>query len=291
MKPSRTPSPTRLRGAAAVALLARFGCVTRGEYDRVVAQRERLAEERKQLTERVEQLQTSNESLEEERLELLGQIEDLRDRRSDLERDVAALSRKHDELSDELTERERQIADRDRQLRERDDALAARAVELEALRMSYEGLVADLQSEVEAGRVRIERMKSGFSMALPSEVLFEAGSAVVTGSGRETIRGLASRLDRVGDRIEVHGHTDAIPIHGALAEQFPTNWELAGARAASVARVLIDAGLDPKRVVAVSHGSQDPVVPNDTPTNRARNRRIEIRLVPLADVAPVAAPR
>jgi predicted acylesterase/phospholipase RssA len=61
--------------------------------------------------------------------------------------------------------------------------------------------------------------------------------------------------------------------------------------AAGVARVLVEGGVEPRRVVAVSHGAQVPVASNESPESRARNRRIEIRLVPDVDApAGAAAP-
>ena len=77
----------------------------------------------------------------------------------------------------------------------------------------------------------------------------------------------------------MQGHTDSLAIYGALKARYPTNWELAGARAAGVVRVLEEAGTDPTRLSAVSMGQYQPIASNDTPEGRAENRRIEIRLL------------
>jgi chemotaxis protein MotB len=91
--------------------------------------------------------------------------------------------------------------------------------------------------------------------------------------------------------VLVQGHTDDVAIRGALAQRFPTNWELAAARAARVVRALEAGGVDPARLAAVSLGEHHPVVPNDTPEGRAENRRIEIRLIPPPGARPdVEAP-
>jgi chemotaxis protein MotB len=84
----------------------------------------------------------------------------------------------------------------------------------------------------------------------------------------------------------VQGHTDNVPIH---SERYPTNWELAGARASRVVRLLEENGVDPGRLWAVSHGEYAPVAPNDSNAGRAKNRRIEITLKPVAGVAAAAA--
>ena len=79
----------------------------------------------------------------------------------------------------------------------------------------------------------------------------------------------------------VIGHTDDRPIGPALIKQYPTNWELAGARAASVVRLFDDSGLTAKRMLAVSVADSQPVASNKTAEGRAKNRRIEIRLRPV----------
>jgi chemotaxis protein MotB len=86
-----------------------------------------------------------------------------------------------------------------------------------------------------------------------------------------------------GRQIEVQGHTDNVPIAGALAKKFPTNWELSAARATNVARLLHDeAKIDPKRLTATAFSEFAPRAPNDTPEGRRKNRRIEILLGPPA---------
>ena len=77
------------------------------------------------------------------------------------------------------------------------------------------------------------------------------------------------------------GFTDNVPIRGNLAKRYPTNWELAGARAASVVRLLESTGIDSTKLIASSYGDNFPVASNDTEEGRAQNRRIEIRLRPL----------
>lgn len=70
-------------------------------------------------------------------------------------------------------------------------------------------------------------------------------------------------------------------IGPGLVNRYPTNWELAGARAASVVRLFAESGLPAARLLAASLADTRPVATNDTPEGRARNRRIEIRLRPV----------
>jgi chemotaxis protein MotB len=76
--------------------------------------------------------------------------------------------------------------------------------------------------------------------------------------------------------VRVEGHTDNVSIH---TKRFPSNWELSIARAVSVVKHFAEVNqIDPQRLSAVGYGKSRPVAPNDTPSNRAKNRRVEIIL-------------
>ena len=195
--------------------------------------------------------QRSIEAIENERDQLLAEIEDLRDARQSLQQDVS--------------DREQKIA---------------------KLRTTYDALVGDLEADVNANALHIERLTEGLSFRLPQDVLFPPASADLTAAGKRAVHDVAGRIGPGDDRVEVQGHTDDRPLKGA--GRYPTNWELAGARAASVVRVLEEAGVDPRRLSAVSFGSNRPLVSNDTPDGRAQNRRIEVRLVPTGPGKPPA---
>lgn len=287
MKRSSTRWRTHSAAGLAALLLALPACVTRGTHELVVAERDRVTEERNALQVRVDRLETSQDSLEEERVTLLEEIEELRQKRGGLEGEVK-------KTRSELDRTERQLDDTESALaalrREHADTVAAADAEMARLRASYDALVGDLESEVETGRVELERLREGTGFSLPDNVVFGPGSAQPTAEGRRLIRSLAARLVNVMQLIEVHGHTDSVPTQGALAERYPSNWELAGARAASVVRILIEGGVPAEHLVAVSHGSSLPIASNDTPEGRAKNRRIEIQLRPLPAPGSAGAP-
>ena len=98
---------------------------------------------------------------------------------------------------------------------------------------------------------------------------------------RAVLQRVADQLKQTNYQIVVTGHTDNKPIGKGLVNRYPTNWELAGARAASVVRLFVDSGLPAGRLLAASMGETRPVAPNDTPDGRTKNRRIEIRLRPV----------
>lgn len=124
--------------------------------------------------------------------------------------------------------------------------------------------------------------KPGESLVLTLENarLFEAGRARLSRQGRKTINEVAATLkDQKNIRIQIEGHSDNVPIRGALAKRYPSNWELSSARASAVLRQLEKAGLDAKMMAIRAYADQHPIASNDTAEGKAKNRRIEIRVI------------
>jgi chemotaxis protein MotB len=259
----------------ALLLSTAIGCVTQGVYDEAAAERDRLAKLSRDLGDRVEQLEAANQSLSEERIALIDQSEDLRISSERNEREVARLARLKSQLAENLELREA--------------LLAERTAEIEKMRSSYDGLVEDLEDEVAAGQIHIERLRSGLKLNLSEEILFPSGSATLNAGGTAVLRKVSSRLLELPHTIAVEGHTDNVPV----ARRYKSNWELAAARASSVVRLMIELGVDPTRLKAVSRAEFSPVASNDTQEGRAKNRRIEIQLnapIDESDESDEAAP-
>jgi chemotaxis protein MotB len=241
------------------------GCVTKGTYDEVAGERDRLAVARRDLENRVEQLEAANQSLTAERIALIDENEDLRISTEQNEREVTRLSRVKSKLAENLAKREA--------------LLAASNAEIEKMRSGYDGLISDLEDEVAAGQIEIEQLRSGLRLNLSEEILFPSGSANLNASGQAVLRKVGRRLLELSHSIVVEGHTDDVPV----ARGYPSNWELAAARASSVVRLLSELGVEPTRLKVVSRGEFMPVASNDTAEGRAKNRRIEIQLDALTD--------
>jgi chemotaxis protein MotB len=253
---------------AALLLLWLPGCVTRGKYREAV-------EERDALKQKVELLEASNESLGTERVQIIEEMETLREAHTALDRDVNELRKVKAELSDNLQAREAE--------------LSARTQEVEQLKGTYQGLVSDLEAEVAAGQIEIQQLRQGLQLNLTQDVLFASGSSELNQAGRSVLTKVAQRLQEIPHLVEVRGHTDSVPIRGG---RYPSNWELAGARASGVVRFLEEHNVDPHRLVSISYGEQVPIASNETPEGRQKNRRIEIALEPMrtptADATPPA---
>src|SRR5690606_18011297 len=119
---------------------------------------------------------------------------------------------------------------------------------------------------------------------LPEAVLFDSGKANLKEDGKKILAELGPVLAGLENReLQVGGHTDNVPIKTA---RFPSNWELSAARAVTVARLLTDSGVDPKRISAAGYAETQPVADNEDDQGRAQNRRIEIALLPNLEELP-----
>jgi chemotaxis protein MotB len=146
----------------------------------------------------------------------------------------------------------------------------------------YDKLVKQLASELNEQQITIEQMQSGINVNLPEAILFESGSASVKKTGEIVLHKVAKELWDVPYQTIVGGFTDNVPISTRLKPVFPSNWDLAAARATNVVRMLEDSGVPKERLVVVSFGENQPVATNENPEGRAQNRRIEIRIRPVA---------
>lgn len=120
----------------------------------------------------------------------------------------------------------------------------------------------------------ITKDKNGVRMEIAGSVVFAPGQTTLLPVAQRFFRKLIPIIKATIYRIVVEGHTDDTPVRSTV---FPSNWELSSARAGSVVRFFIQRGkLMPKRFSAVGLAETRPIVENNTPENRARNRRVSI---------------
>ncbi|MBA3454402.1 MAG: OmpA family protein [Deltaproteobacteria bacterium] len=134
-----------------------------------------------------------------------------------------------------------------------------------------------------AGQLKVSARRGSLVLSLPSEVLFASGSAEVSEKGQLAVLEIGITLKKLADRrFLVLGHTDDQPLKGSALQD---NWALSTARALNVTRTLVKAGMDPKNLVPAGAGEHDPLG-----KDRARNRRIEIALLPaISELPPLPA--
>jgi chemotaxis protein MotB len=125
--------------------------------------------------------------------------------------------------------------------------------------------------------IQVTRSHQGTRLSFEDQVLFDFGKAAINPTGFVFLDKIADVLNKIPYAVRVEGHTDNVPIQ---TRRFPSNWELSVARAVSVVKYFAEvSNIDPRRLSAVGYGESRPVAANDTLSNRAKNRRVEILLL------------
>lgn len=141
------------------------------------------------------------------------------------------------------------------------------------------------------GQVSVLQSGRGIVMDINVRVLFHEGDATLQTQAIPTLAAVARVLQSNKFDIEVEGHTDNVPIRTQL---YPSNWELSSARASSVVRLFIREGVESHRLTAAGVADNQPLVPNDSPEHRAKNRRVTVTIltpqIPLDVQEPSASP-
>jgi chemotaxis protein MotB len=293
-----------LGAALAFALVgsAQGGCVRKATHDKTLAELDQVRADREaalaeaaktkaelaRLEEAMRARDATTQEADGERAVLTSKLDEASQQNQELggRLDAAGMSLerlkgKNVELGSELASMQSRLTE----LRAQQAAIIAREEKQRALLEDFKAMIAagDLAVEIEGGRVLL---------VLPNDVLFDNGKAEVKGAGKRVLRDVGAKLaSKKNLELQVGGHTDDAPIH---TERFPSNWELSTARAVEVVRLLEAEGLSPKRLSAAGYGEHRPAASNDEPEGRAKNRRIEIALVPdleevLADDAKTTA--
>ncbi len=133
-----------------------------------------------------------------------------------------------------------------------------------------------MEKFVKNGQVNVSRTNRGVVLDINASALFAPGGAALSGTAQTTLTDVAKVMVDGEQSIEVEGHTDNLPIRTSM---YPSNWELSSARASSVVRLFIDQGVAAKRLTAVGSADNHPVLSNDTPEGRTRNRRVTITVL------------
>lgn len=122
--------------------------------------------------------------------------------------------------------------------------------------------------------ITANRTEEGVILVLQESILFESAEAEVLDTAKPFLDEVGQLLVGISNHVRVEGHTDNRPISNY---RYPSNWELSGARAGSVVRYLIDENdFDELRFSVAGYGDTRPVVPNTSPENWSKNRRVEI---------------
>ncbi len=157
-----------------------------------------------------------------------------------------------------------------------DEAMkAAMQAQLEAeVEQQAEELAEMLKEEIEEGMLEVETEQTKIIIRIQEKGSFPSGRASLDPGFFEVITRITDVVAETPGNIVVAGHTDNIPIS---TQRFRSNWELSSARAVTVVHAMLgNSDLDPARVLIEGHADSNPLAPNDSRENRAKNRRVEL---------------
>jgi chemotaxis protein MotB len=168
------------------------------------------------------------------------------------------------------------------------DEMARARTQAEARAAQFRSLVAQFRKMTESGKLKVEIRDNRMIVSLGDRILFDPGRAELKRDGADTLKQVTAVLKEVGARdFQVAGHTDNAPIRSS---RYRSNWDLSSARAVEVVNFMIANGMESKRLSAAGYADQDPVASNESADGKAKNRRIEITLMPnLEDLPPITA--
>lgn len=161
---------------------------------------------------------------------------------------------------------------------------AAAKTDLDAAAQKIKEAMAPL---IEQGMVEVRHMKHWLEIDIKASILFDSGSAELSVQALPVLKQLAEIVRDLENPLEVEGHTDNVPIATTL---FASNWELSGARSASVIRLFMEKGVEPERMVAIGFGEYRPIADNTSEHGRSRNRRVVVSILTQDRARRVATP-
>lgn len=268
------------KSSPTMALLEEYRNVEEGGYRTAInsleTQVSSLEDRTASLEEQNRKLEPENRKLEqtvEQQGKLKERISRLSDRRDSLRADIQNLEEERSQLQVRLESRQDTISDLRNKLRTREQ-------KLKDLREENQSIKDELDKSMREADVRTKNQR--VYIALESKILFGLGNVHVQDDIRDDLRSLAEVLKKYPDRrILVEGHTDDLPLQNELKEKYGSNWELSAQRAINVLKYLVySQEIDRERIGAVAYGQFQPRVPNTSTENRAKNRRVEIVLLP-----------
>lgn len=304
----------------ALGTLAITSCVTLDKYEAIEAKNAQLRRDYNSVQSELSDLRDENAELQWQNQSLNTQLVDMRDVQGQQADSIVALRREiaNQKLGfdtvienyaqrltgqgNDLTRANNLLAARTRELNDKEAAFQAKEEELKAKQAALEKQEAETRKALEAKERELEQLRTSLNNALvgfadkglnvetrdgkvyvsmESKLLFQSGSWTVSKEGVEAIKMLSKVLEENTDlNIMVEGHTDNAAFKGQTAVK--DNWDLSVMRATAIVKLLLKHGptIDPSRIEASGHGEFAPKVPNDTPANKALNRRTEIILTP-----------
>jgi chemotaxis protein MotB len=194
------------------------------------------------------------------------------------------LERELAEARTQLENQSAELASLSNRLAEANAVIEKLSEENKSVVQTQQSLEDEMRKALESKEVTISELRGKLTVNILDRILFDSGEAELKAEGQRILEKIAGVLAQHTNRqVHIIGHTDDVPIH----RKFASNWELSTARATAAVRFLQErASVDPRRLGALGYGQFHPIAPNTTAEGRAKNRRIEVVILPLELAGP-----
>ncbi len=292
--------------AASLSVLC-FSCVSSKKYNELLekqnqctAANTRLEKSNQECNENLVESKALNERLQNDLNAANTQIDTLQRNYLLTSADLAELQKNYNRIDDKYKSTvsgkdalAQELAVKEQQLNEQAKQLNVQAERLSEL----QGILNKKDEQLNALKEKVTEALTGFEdkglsintkngkvyVSVDEKLLFPSGSWTVNPQGREALYEIANVMAKDASiHVMVEGHTDDVPLKGK--GDVKDNWDLSAKRATSIVKIILEnKGINPANIMAAGRGEYVPLVSNDTPENRAKNRRTEIILTPDLD--------
>ena len=213
-----------------------------------------------------------------------ARIKELRERLSDMKSNNLALIESTKDMTVLTTQGAKNVEKSLESLKEKDLRITRLQDALTKKDSVTLALVTSLKKEVGLNDedIEINVEKSVVFISLSDKLLFKTGSYNISDRANTILGKVATVINgKPNFEAMVEGHTDNVPYNrgGVLLD----NWDLSVKRSTSIVRALQELGVKPEQLIAAGRGDHLPLVANDSPTNKAINRRTKIYILPKID--------
>ncbi len=160
---------------------------------------------------------------------------------------------------------------------EQADPVRVREELLEAQKQTYDQIISFISQQKMDDKISATLDEGKIILRVPDDVLFDKGTEYLSSQAEPVLFTLLQIFHEKREQtINIKGYSDNSPV--PTGSRFYDNWELSALRAVNVLRYYISAGIGSHRITATGMGELEPLVPNNSEINKARNRRVEFVL-------------
>ncbi|MEM6297321.1 MAG: OmpA family protein [Bacteroidota bacterium] len=277
---------TRVAGLLICFMTMLSGCVSSKKYNTEVTQRLQLERKTQSLERQLRDIRAARQAYRDSLLATKSQLDTLAYQKDSISqkagRDLRLLADQLNRLEGELRLKEQELDGKESALQAREKNIRQLRYSLSQQQKSNQQLKQRIKSaltSIDAKDLGVEVRDGRVYVSLSEKLLFQQSSIELDPSGVTALQQLATVVNNNPNfDILIEGHTDSVPF--AEGSEYADNWDLSVLRAASIARLLVQNKVDPKRIFATGRSKYHPIADNDTEAGRKKNRRTEIILAP-----------